>query len=172
VTACVPTCGGTFDCASGQFCDFASGFCVPTAPGGLPIGALCDPELPPDQDECNGFCLETDGTGTQGTCAAFCSASSGLVGCGWDGQGVAESGCLFASVISRDSAGSITLSESDLMLCGALCDCNADCPATSDRCMDENSANSSASIQALFGRPGYCRPLQATETEADSLVCP
>ena len=173
VTACVPTCGGNFDCASGQFCDFASGFCVPTVPGGLPIGALCDPQLSPDQDECNGFCLETDGTATQGTCAAFCSAGSDLVGCGWDGQGAAEAGCLFATVISRDSAGSITVSESDLMLCGALCDCNADCPATSDRCIDENSGSSSASIQAIFGRPGYCRPLQATETEADSFsVCP
>jgi hypothetical protein len=173
VSACVPTCGGSFDCASDQFCNFATGFCVPTAPGGSPIGALCDPQLPPEQDECNGFCLDTDGTGTQGTCAAFCSANPSVVGCGWDGQGAAEAGCLFATVISRDNTGSITLSQSDLMLCGALCDCNADCPATSDRCVDENSANATASILALFGRLGYCRPLQATETEADTFaVCP
>jgi hypothetical protein len=28
------------------------------------------------------------------------------------------------------------------------------------------------SIQALFGRVGYCRPPLANETEADSIECP
>jgi hypothetical protein len=39
--------------------------------------------------------------------------------------------------------------------------------------MDENAADPSASIQALFGRAGYCRTLQPNETTADSIAgCP
>ncbi len=170
ITACVPTCGGDFDCGSGQFCDFASGLCVPTAPTGLPIGSLCDPTLPDTSDPCNGFCLATDDTNTEGTCAAFCSASASAVGCGWNGQGSAEAGCLFATVVSRDAAGGISLAESDLMMCGSLCNCNADCPAEADLCMDENAGDPTASIQAIFGRGGYCRPLEANETSADSIA--
>jgi hypothetical protein len=171
ITACIPTCGGDFDCGSGQYCDFASGFCVPVRPTGLPIGSLCDPTLA--TDPCNGFCQATDSTGSEGTCGAFCSASLTAVGCGWNGQGTAEAGCLFATIVSRDASGDISLAESDLMLCGKLCDCNADCVAANDYCLDENAGDPAASIQALFGRGGYCRPLLSGETTADSLaVCP
>ena len=89
--------------------------------------------------------------------------------------GPAPAGCLFATIISRDGAGGISLAESDLMLCGGLCDCNDDCPAEADYCMDENAADPTASIQALFGRGGYCRPLIDAngETEDDSIsTCP
>ena len=175
LTACRPTCRADADCASGQFCDFASGFCVAEEPPGLPIGSVCDPTLPAEQDECNGFCLATDDTNTEGTCAAFCSAGLNAYGCGWVGEGTPDAGCLFATIISRDGAGGISLAESDLMLCGGLCDCNDDCPAAADRCMDENAADPVASIQALFGRGGYCRPLIDAngETEGDSIsTCP
>ena len=175
ITACLPTCRADSDCASGQFCNFASGFCVGADPAGLPIGALCDPALPAEEDPCNGLCLATDETETEGTCGAFCSAGPNVYGCGWVGDGAPDAGCLYATVISRDAAGDITLSQSDLMLCGALCDCNDDCPAEVEFCMDENSANASASIMGIFGRQGYCRPLIAErmETEADSfMTCP
>jgi hypothetical protein len=143
-------------------------------PDGLPIGALCDPTLPEAQDPCNGFCVSTDATQTQGTCAAYCSASLDATGCGWVGTGAPpEAGCLYATIISRDGAGGISLAESDLMLCGQLCDCNAECPADIEYCMDENAADPVASIQAIYGRGGYCRPLLTGETTADSLaVCP
>jgi hypothetical protein len=173
LTACRPLCRADSDCAAGQFCDFASGFCSATEPTGFPIGALCDPTLPAEEDECNGFCLATDETNTEGTCAAFCSAGLQGYGCGWVGDGAADAACLFATIISRDGAGGISLAESDLMLCGGLCDCNEDCPAEVDLCMDENKADPTASIQTLFGRPGYCRPLIEAngETEADSFAC-
>lgn len=172
LTACRPTCGGDFDCASGQFCDFATGFCVPAAPGGLPLGAICDPTLPAESDLCNGFCVATDDANTEGTCSAFCSANASLVGCGWNGTETAEAGCLFATVVSRDSSGGISLAESDLMLCGKLCDCNEDCPAEAELCFDENSGDPTASIRALFDRAGYCRAPFETETEIDSIECP
>lgn len=174
-TACRPTCRADDDCVAGQSCNFATGFCTETEPPPLAIGELCDPTLPPEQDECNGFCLATDDTNTEGTCAAFCSAGLDAFGCGWVGDGPAPAGCLFATIISRDGAGGISLAESDLMLCGGLCDCNADCPAEADRCMDENATDPTASIQALFGRAGYCRPLIDAngETEGDSIsICP
>jgi len=173
--ACRPVCRADADCATGQFCDFVSGFCTTTEPPGLPIGSLCDPTLPAEQDECNGFCLATDATMAEGTCAAFCSAGADAFGCGWVGDGAADAGCLFATVVSRDGAGGISLAASDLMLCGGLCDCNDDCPAEADLCMDENAADPVASINALFGRGGYCRPLIAAngETAADSIsTCP
>jgi hypothetical protein len=171
ITGCRPTCGGNFDCASGQFCDFTTGFCVPAAPGGLPLGALCDPTLPAESDPCNGFCLSTDDTNTEGTCAAFCSFNIDLFGCGFNGTAAAEAGCLFATVVSRDSSGGIDLAESDLMLCGKLCDCNDDCPAAADLCFDENAGDPTVSIQALFGRAGYCRSPLETESELDSIEC-
>jgi hypothetical protein len=170
-TGCIPVCRADGDCASGQFCDHSSGFCTAMEPEGLPIGALCDPAAA--EDPCNGFCTPTDATQTQGTCSAFCSASLDATGCGWDGTGAPpEAGCLYATIISRDGAGGISLAESDLMLCGQLCDCNDDCPADIELCMDENAVDPTASIQAIFGRDGYCRPLLTGETTADSLACP
>jgi hypothetical protein len=171
LTACRPTCRADSDCEAEQFCDFTSGFCTATEPTGLPIGSLCDPNLPAAQDECNGFCLATDDTNTEGTCAAFCSAGVNGYGCGWVGDGAPDAACLFATIISRDEAGGITLAESDLMLCGGLCDCNDDCPSESEVCIDENAGDAQFSIMALFGRPGYCRALADGETEADSIAC-
>jgi hypothetical protein len=172
-TACIPVCRADEDCANGQFCDFSSGFCTAAEPTGLAIGELCDPTLPAEQDPCNGFCIATDATETEGTCAAFCSASQQATGCGWTGDPAdsPEAGCLYATIISREGAGGISLAESDLMLCGQLCDCNDDCPAEVEFCMDENSEDTMASINAIFGRPGYCRPLLTGETEADSIMC-
>jgi hypothetical protein len=175
LTACMPVCRADADCAADQFCNFKNGFCTATEPEGLPVGALCDPSLSAAEDECNGFCLPTDDTETEGTCTAFCSFGLDLYGCGWVGEGAADAGCLFPTVVSRDGAGGIDLAESDLMLCGGLCDCNDDCPAEADYCMDENQGDATVSIMALFGRGGYCRPIipdpPQNETEADSIMC-
>jgi hypothetical protein len=175
IEACLPTCRADSDCADAQFCDFATGFCTGTEPDGLPLGALCDPSLPAAQDECNGFCSATDATETEGTCTAFCSASPDAYGCGWVGDGAPDNACLYATIISRDASGQIDLAISDLMICGSLCDCNDDCPAEAEFCMDESAGDPMNSIQARFGRAGYCRPLndQRMETEADSIAtCP
>jgi len=160
VTGCVPNCGGDFDCAAGDFCDFSTGLCVPNAPPGDPIGTPCDPDA--TTNPCNGFCSATDETATEGVCSAFCTMDPGLLGCGWDGMAVPDAACLFLTRLSPD------LGRGDLGLCGALCDCNDDCEASTQRCVDETGGE----IMTIFGRAGYCRVLQTGETEADTIACP
>jgi hypothetical protein len=55
----------------------------------------------------------------------------------------------------------------DVAGCGALCDCNDDCTVATERCMDDGSGE----FLTLFDRAGYCRPLGANETQADSIAC-
>ena len=74
---------------------------------------------------------------------------------------VPDAACLFLTRLSPD------LGVGDLGLCGALCDCNDDCAASDHRCMDETGE-----VMTIFGRAGYCRPLQTGETEADTIACP
>jgi hypothetical protein len=89
--------------------------------------------------------------------------SPSLVGCGWSGEGSADAACLFGTLLSpAGDAGA-----GDVGLCGALCDCNDDCNAVSDRCLDETGGD----VLSLFGRNGYCRPLASDETESDSIAC-
>ncbi len=163
VTGCLPTCGGDFDCGSGQFCDFSTGLCTDSEPSGLPIGAPCDPNAA--TDPCNGFCVPSDSTGNEGSCAAFCSFSSAFTGCGWDGTGLPDAGCLFPTILSPPG----DLGAGNVGICGSLCDCNADCVLSSESCIDDTAGE----ILNIFGREGYCRPLQSGETAADTLeTCP
>jgi hypothetical protein len=167
VTGCVPMCGGNFDCGTGQFCDFSTGLCTNTKPTGLPIGSKCvPPATNADPDPCQGFCIASDDTRTEGTCTALCTFSPAFTGCGWDGQSKAEAACLYATILSMGDVGA-----GDVGICGSLCDCNADCALESERCLDETGGD----IMALFGRNGYCRQLdtEGGETEADSFrTCP
>jgi hypothetical protein len=160
-TGCVPNCGGDFDCATGTFCDFATGLCAPEEPSGLPIGSLCNPNA--GANPCNGFCQAKNEAGTEGTCAAFCTLAPGLYGCGWDGSAAADAACLYLTRLSSDPG------IGDVGICGALCDCNADCAASGDRCVDESNGD----ILSVWGRTGYCRPLDTGESEADTFdACP
>lgn len=167
VTGCVPTCGGDFDCGAGQFCDFGSGLCSNTEPEGLPIGAACTPPRTDDDvDPCQGFCMASDEARTEGTCTAFCTFTPAFTGCGWDGVAKAEAGCLYSTILSMGD-----LAAGDVGICGSLCDCNSDCVLDSERCVDETEG----SIMQIFGRNGYCRPLDTEngETEADTFrTCP
>lgn len=163
VTGCLPTCGGDFDCGAGQFCDFASGFCVADKPTGLPIGSACNPRA--TTDPCNGFCAETNEEGTQGKCEAFCAFSEGLIGCGWDGDGPAEAACLFGTILSPPG----DLGNGDLGICGKLCDCNDQCEIPNEYCIDD----ADGAISAIWNRNGYCRRLLAGETTANTFnECP
>jgi hypothetical protein len=166
VTGCVPNCGGDFDCGDGQYCDYGTGMCTNMEPEGLPIGAECTPPATEaDVDPCQGFCLSSDEAGTVGTCTAFCTFSQTFTGCGWDGVSKAEAGCLYATILNQ---GQMAV-DGDVGICGSLCDCNADCVLDSERCVDEGMGI----IKQLFDREGYCRPLAAGETEADSFsTCP
>jgi hypothetical protein len=166
VTGCVPNCGGDFDCGSGQFCDYATGFCTNTEPDGLAIGEPCTPpEDDTDPDPCQGFCIASDDERTEGFCTAFCTFNPTFSGCGWDGVSAdPNAGCLFGTILSPDDLG-----EGDVGICGTLCDCNDDCALSGERCVDE----SGGAINEIFGRNGYCRPLNTGETEADTFsTCP
>jgi hypothetical protein len=162
VTGCVPNCGGDFDCEVGDFCDFSTGLCVSSDPGGQAIGTLCDPNAA--TDPCSGFCIPTTTAGDEGICSAFCTVGPSFVGCGWDGVSVApDAACLFGTRLSTD------LGIGDVGICGALCDCNDDCVAADDYCVDESGGN----IDTIWGRQGYCRPLVTGETEQDTFTtCP
>ncbi len=161
VTGCLPSCGGDAACATGTFCDLASGLCVPEPPSGRPVGALCDPHAMANQ--CNGFCLPTSNGGDEGLCTAFCTLAPRAIGCGWDGSLPADSACLFATRLSKD------VGVGDVGLCGALCDCDDDCLAADDRCVDDSGGE----VLAIWGRAGYCRPLLGGESEADAIgACP
>jgi hypothetical protein len=162
VLACLPTCGGDYDCAPSQYCDFFSGYCSDTRSSGLPLGSPCDPNAA--SNPCNGFCL-AGSTGTDGVCSALCTFNSSLTGCGWDGTGPAENACLFTTILSTGGL----VAQNDVGTCGQLCDCNRDCSLSGEYCLDETGGE----IQSIFGRSGYCRPLQSGETLSDTFSsCP
>ena len=163
VTACTPLCGGDFDCAVDQKCDFASGVCISTTPVGQALGSSCTPPVGSNPDPCNGFCLAGSNS-NEGECSALCTLSPALTGCGWDGTGPAVSACLFATILSGADVGA-----GDVGICGTMCDCNSDCPISTDRCVDESGGQ----VKAVWQRNGYCRPLQSGETQADTFSkCP
>jgi hypothetical protein len=148
--ACWPVCGSDANCGSGKFCDLVSGFCFTQPFPGLPVGSPCTPPSPGELDPCNGFCDTV--TSDAYVCTALCTF--GAPGCGWSGEGPADAACLFASYltpIDEDPTG-------DEGHCGKLCDCNADCPVAGDSCVDDTDGPTE-----LFGRKGYCRPLQPGE---------
>ena len=160
VTACLPTCRGDFDCVSGEYCDYLGGACVPGERTGLDLGEACDAEA--TTDACGGFCSAVDAEGG-GVCSGFCTFHPDFTGWGWDGTGAAEAACLFGTRLSPPD----DLAAGDVGICGSLCDCNDDCKASAERCMEDPDGV----IPELFGRPGYCRPLADDETDADSLAC-
>lgn len=161
VPGCLSTCAGDFECESGHSCNFRTGFCAEGAASGEPIGAACDPTAA--TDPCNGFCLQSDDDETVGVCAAFCTLSDTFVGCGWDGTGSAEAGCIFGTVLSPPG----DFGRGDLGLCAALCDCNEDCAVEGEFCMGDLGQN----VTTIFGRAGYCRALGDDETESDTIAC-
>lgn len=164
VTGCVPLCGADSQCPGGQYCDFATGWCVSSKPQGLPPGSLCvPPGSSDDPDPCNGFC-RPGADQTQGECSALCSFNADFTGCGWDGTGSAGMACLFATALSGSD-----IAPGDLGICGALCDCNGDCRLSGTFCVDETGG----SIKDIWDRNGYCRPLLEGETEDDTFdACP
>jgi hypothetical protein len=118
-----------------------------------------------DPDPCQGFCIASDEERTEGFCTAFCTFTLAFSGCGWDGVSQnPNAGCLYSTILSQNDLG-----IGDVGICGTLCDCNDDCALSGERCVDE----SAGTIETIFGRVGYCRPLSTGETEADTFsTCP
>lgn len=160
ITACNPTCAGDFDCPGKRHCDFSSGMCADGSATGLPFGSRCDTSAA--TDPCNGFCVAMSGTGTDGMCMGLCSLNPDLVGCGWDGTGDADAACLFQTRLSQED----DVGSGDIMICGALCDCNDDCGGEGLYCISEDTGT----LEAIWGRVGYCRPLADGETVAKNTI--
>lgn len=163
VSACTPSCGGDFECASGQYCDLGIGMCLPGSASGEPIGAPCDPAA--EVDPCSGFCIAV--SETEGMCSGGCSFNTTLSGCGFDGSTTpAEAICLFSPAYV-DTA---DVGAGDSGLCGPLCDCNDDCGITGWACFDIEMAIAEGAAE-FFGRAGLCRALADDESLSDGIVC-
>lgn len=145
ITACQPNCASDDDCTGG-FCNIGTGFCQSTKPSGLAVGSSCKPGMMPDP--CAGMCIG-DSAGTFSLCSGICTFGV-LGGCGWNGTGKADAGCLFVPryVKSSPDAG-------DLGYCGQLCDCNADCRNPTAKCLSFAAAGLD-DYEIAYGRKGYC----------------
>lgn len=164
ISACVPTCRGDFECASGQYCDQYVGMCLPgTPPAGQPIGSVCDPAAA--TDPCSGLCLPV--SETEGMCSAACGFSTTPTGCGFDGTTTADATCLFLP----GYVDAMDVGIGDAGYCGPLCDCNDDCLSTGWGCFDIEVALGEGAGD-YFGRAGVCRALADGEVLTDGLVCP
>lgn len=164
VTACVPVCGGDYNCGEGQYCDYASGFCVTGEAEGLPIGAVCDPGA--EEDPCQGFCVAV--SDTEGMCSADCTLNSSANGCGFNGQTAADAVCLWVPIY----ADPMDVAAGDTLFCGPMCDCNEECLIEGWGCFpaDPLLGNGAADF---FGREGVCAPMESTDTIGDTLgACP
>jgi hypothetical protein len=164
VTACIPVCGGDYNCGAGQYCDFASGFCVTGEAQGLPIGASCDPTA--EEDPCQGFCVQV--SDTEGMCSADCTANTSGNGCGFNGTTDAEAVCVWVPVYADPA----DVGVGDNLFCGAMCDCNDECAIEGWACFAADPILGTGAGD-FFGRAGLCAPMSETETVDDTLgACP
>jgi len=165
VTGCVPLCAGDFDCGDKEYCDFETGMCTTKKPTKLPNGAECTPPKGSAEDPCQGFC-DSGTDPNQGICESLCVLSQSLAGCGWDGASEnPDNVCLFGTILSPPGDAVF----GDVGICGALCDCNAQCLREGDVCIDETGQD----VEAIWGRQGYCRQLDSGETIKDTFQdCP
>jgi len=158
---CVPTCGADSDCGSGQSCDFSTGLCAKNPKKGSAIGASCDPS--DDADPCAGFCVRV--SDTEGMCSAGCTQNSDFFSCGFDGTDPANAICAFVSVGLFNEVG-------DQGLCGALCDCNADCTIDGWGCLPIDVALAQGASD-YFMRDGICLQLDTDTKPSDTIQkCP
>jgi hypothetical protein len=150
LTVCMPSCGSNEDCPAGLFCDYISGLCVESEPGGKGFNEACDPSAAADPNECvGGICSETYDAPSEGTCSGFCNMGNPF-SCGYTGEGKAGAACLYGSIIGGE------ISETgDLGICGQLCDCDDECTATGEVCRPFESAP----LEELWQRLGYCVPI-------------
>jgi hypothetical protein len=158
LTACVPSCSTDADCGEGTFCSLEFGSCVEEEPQGLPVGSPCDPDLEPEDDPCEGFCIgSSDGLAF---CSGWCRMSweTGSPSCGSDATTeFADAACLWVSALQPDA------DEGDAGFCGKLCDCTADCLNPDLTCV----AWQPGMEGTLFGRRGYCVTPEATDEVLD-----
>jgi hypothetical protein len=164
ITACIPVCGGDYNCGEGQFCDYLSGFCVPDEPTGLPIGAPCNPAA--ETDPCHGFCVQV--SDTEGMCSADCTNNRSGSGCGFNGMSPADAVCLWLPAY----ADSMDVGVGDTLFCGPVCDCNDECAIEGWGCYPADPLLGGGAAD-FFMRAGVCMPIRDPQTIDDTLgACP
>lgn len=107
---CLPRCNSDQDCPSGRHCEPRTGECTDEAPTGKQFDEPCDPDA--EVDECQGFCA------SDGFCVQKCIIGT-YPSCGSTSNTEATADCFFSAYQNTDVG--------DVGLCGALCDCTADC---------------------------------------------
>jgi hypothetical protein len=161
ITACQPNCASDEDCGD-AFCNIGTGFCQTTQKTGLPVGSACTPAKAGSTaaDPCSGMCIG-DSAGTFSLCSGICTFGV-LGGCGWNGTGKADAGCLFVPryVKGAPDAG-------DLGYCGQLCDCNDDCLNPTAKCLSFAAVGLS-DYETAYGRKGYCGTADPTDVVLSS----
>lgn len=155
ITACQPTCASDDDCA-GDFCNIGTGLCQATKPAGKAVGSACDVNA--TTDECAGMCIG-DSAGTFSLCSGYCTFGV-QGGCGWNGVGPAQAGCMFVPRYVQD------LGAGDVGYCGQLCDCNDDCLNPTAKCLSF-AALELEDFETFYGRKGYCGTAEPTDVVLD-----
>jgi hypothetical protein len=147
--ACLPSCRGDLDCASGSYCDqsFLNGLCTTQPPTGKGLGEPCTVPAssePAEPDDCLGFCLSDGDGSSNGHCATTCGL---LNGCAWEPDTEQFAGaCLYPSALTTELAGA-----GDFGFCTPACNC-------SDECLNETleCTTTTFSLSDAFSGPGLC----------------
>jgi hypothetical protein len=148
--ACLPTCRGDLDCATGLHCDqtFLGGTCVAQKPVGKPLGAPCTvpgPDEPAEPDGCIGFCQADSAVGNAGHCATTCGLG---YECAWEPVTEQFGGaCLYASALTEE-LGSI----GDFGFCAPACNCTDQCNDAALTC----NLLEQGPLSGDFAGPGLC----------------
>ncbi|GEM_PF-3014140 len=128
--ACLPRCGGNFDCDASQYCNVQSGQCQAEPHRGRRFGESCTLQ----EGTCAGDCVDLGDGNAE--CEEHCRVGSES-GCGqmeFGGSGVA---CAFFAYDLADI--SKTQGAGDVGICAHLCDCTGDCP-TGQSCLARPNA--------------------------------
>jgi hypothetical protein len=153
VTACQPACASDDDCASGSFCNIGNGTCQTEPLKGKKVGEACDAGNQQPRG-CQGFCIGGGGDVTM--CSGLCTFGV-RAGCGWDGTGPADAGCLFVPPYINQDIGA-----GDVGNCAQLCDCNSDCRNGDAQCISFTGLGLDDFID-VYQRQGFCAPAAADD---------
>lgn len=127
IGACYPQCRNDDDCASGTFCDTASGLCLEEELPGKAVGEICD--VSAGEGECGqgGACMGIAEGITTGFCTSVCNFHPETIICGSESVGPDAQAACIPNLQILDALG-VPSSVNDVGQCLPLCDVDDDCP--------------------------------------------
>lgn len=127
IGACFPQCRNDDDCASGTFCDAASGLCLEQELPGKAVGEICD--VSAGEGECGqgGACMGIADGITTGFCTSVCNFHPETIICGSESVGPDAQAACIPNLQILDALG-VPSSVNDVGQCLPLCDVDDDCP--------------------------------------------